>query len=80
MSNEKSDTPRTEKLLLEINEGRAYITVGPIAELCRELERELAAVKKAARELFLFNHNSDINGCNCGYCQALRDLERLVKE
>ena len=37
-----SGTPRTDALLLEINEGRTYDNDGPIADLCRQLERELA--------------------------------------
>jgi hypothetical protein len=36
-----SETPRVDKLLLEINEGRVYENDGPIADLARELEREL---------------------------------------
>ena len=46
-----SDTPRTDELLIEINEGRVYETVGPITELSRTLERELAAVQKEIEEL-----------------------------
>ena len=38
----KSETPRTDALLLEINEGRTYDNDGLIADLCRQLERELA--------------------------------------
>lgn len=37
-----SATPRTDALLLEINEGRVYTNDGPTAELCRAFEQELA--------------------------------------
>lgn len=43
-----SDTPRTDALLLEINEGRVYKDNGPRADLCRQLERELKAAKSDA--------------------------------
>ncbi len=37
-----SKTPRTNALLLEINEGRVYVHDGPIVDLCRQLETELS--------------------------------------
>lgn len=36
-------TPLTDVLLSSINEGREYEDIGPLAELCRTLERELSA-------------------------------------
>jgi hypothetical protein len=39
-----SDTPRTDALLLEINEGRVYENDSPVADLARQLERELRAM------------------------------------
>lgn len=39
-----SDTPKTDALMLEVNEGRVYDTYGPIAELARTLESDLAAM------------------------------------
>ena len=35
----KTDTPETDSLLLEINEGRVSKEDGPTADLCREMER-----------------------------------------
>jgi hypothetical protein len=44
MTDDKSiPTPRTDAFLLEINEGRVYITEGPIPTFCRQLEIELTA-------------------------------------
>ena len=40
-----SDTPRTDALLLVINEGRTHETESPMAIHARQLERELAEVK-----------------------------------
>jgi hypothetical protein len=34
------DSPLTDALLLEINEGRVYADNGPMVNLCRELERD----------------------------------------
>ena len=55
MTPDKSDTPRTDALLLRINEGRVYKDDGPEADLTRQLEREntrltaeLAEAKKDA--------------------------------
>lgn len=48
---EKSETPRTDALLLEINEGRTYENYGPKADLCRSLERETIALSAQVREL-----------------------------
>jgi hypothetical protein len=46
-----SPTPRTDELLRVINEGRRYDYEGPEADLCRQLERELATFKELyARE------------------------------
>lgn len=42
-----SDTPRTDALLLEINEGRVYENDGPVANLARELEREIEKLTRA---------------------------------
>jgi len=39
-------TPRTDALLLIVNEGRVYADEGPIVKLSRQLERELAAAQK----------------------------------
>lgn len=36
-----SGTPRTDALLLEVNEGRVYADSGPVIVLARQLEREL---------------------------------------
>lgn len=41
-------TPRTDALLLEINEGRTYKHEGVIANFARQLERELADAKEHA--------------------------------
>lgn len=38
----EGETPRTDALLLDINEGRTYGSEGPLCELARQLERELA--------------------------------------
>ena len=46
----ESKTPRTDELLLEINEGRVYKTYGPVADLCRELELENAELKRQLEE------------------------------
>ena len=40
-------TPRTDELLLEINEGRTYVDVGPLTELARTLERENQELREA---------------------------------
>lgn len=45
-----SDTPRTDALLLEINEGRVYETDGPTADLCRQLERDMAGLREKVIE------------------------------
>lgn len=39
----ESKTPRTSKLLIEINEGRIYETVSPLVDHARQLETELNA-------------------------------------
>lgn len=39
-------TPRTDALLLEINEGRTFDHYGPTVNLARTLERELAEAKR----------------------------------
>lgn len=39
---DEAPTPRTDALLLEINEGRVYEENGPLANHARQLERELA--------------------------------------
>ena len=38
-------TPRTDELLLELNEGRVYATEGPVVNLCHQLETELSALQ-----------------------------------
>ena len=43
-----ANTPVTDALLLEINEGRVYKTVGPVTELCREFESALREYYAAA--------------------------------
>jgi hypothetical protein len=48
-----SDTPLTDSLLLEINEGRTYETVGPITELARTLERHHAKLRAALQKIAL---------------------------
>lgn len=40
-----SKTPRTDALLLAINEGRTYEDDGPQAGLCRQLEEQLAEAR-----------------------------------
>ena len=42
-TDQMSDTPKTDALLRQINEGRVYETEGPEAELCRQLERAIHA-------------------------------------
>jgi len=37
----ESKTPRTDALLIEINEGRTYDTVGPLSDHARQLESQL---------------------------------------
>jgi hypothetical protein len=37
----ESKTPRTDDLLIRINEGRTYETVGPLSDHARQLETEL---------------------------------------
>ena len=55
-----SDTPRTDRLMLEINEGRTISTIGPLQEHAENLERELAvAVKRAER--FRDERNSEFD-------------------
>lgn len=44
-----SDTPRTDALLLKINEGRVYKDHGPVTNLAFELEREVAALRDACQ-------------------------------
>lgn len=44
-------TPRTDALLLEINEGRTYDQDGPIADLCREFEHDRYELAKSLIEL-----------------------------
>ena len=51
MANKKSATPRVDALMLEINEGRTYETVGPLTDLARQLEAENAALSDALREM-----------------------------
>lgn len=46
-----SATPRTDALLLEINEGRVYETVGPVTELACTLERELAEAHRVISDV-----------------------------
>lgn len=45
MADRRMNTPRTDALLLEINEGRAHLTESPMTEHARELETELAAAR-----------------------------------
>ncbi len=44
----ETDTPRTDALLAEINEGRCFDQDGPVADFSRQLERELAAMTTRA--------------------------------
>lgn len=43
-------TPRTDALLLEVNEGRVYETNGPIADFARTLEREIERLTSELKE------------------------------
>ena len=40
-----ADTPKTDALLLGINEGRVYANDGPVADHAREQERRIAALE-----------------------------------
>jgi hypothetical protein len=46
-----SNTPRTDALLLNINEGAVYDYDGPVPDLCRELEAALTAANARIAEL-----------------------------
>ena len=69
------ETPRTDALLLEINEGRVHKENGPVADLAKELERELSKslAEKLRRQLRKFD---DIEYITCPRCQEeLGDCE-----
>lgn len=53
-----SSTPRTDALLLQINEGRVYKDEGPLADLCRELESSAAELVEALQATKLESENA----------------------
>jgi hypothetical protein len=71
MTSAVSETPRTDALLLQINEGRVYETGGPMEQHARSLELALREATDALRA-YQKGHSKV---CECLACETVSRLD-----